>query len=49
MHLEGKSILSISVTDDKSILLEAGVPAFYLEFEKVFGIEMQSGLPEHGP
>ena len=34
--LEGKRIFSISVaTDDKNILLEAGVPAFYHEFGKV--------------
>ena len=48
--LEGKRVFSISVTaDDKNTLLEAGVPAFYHEFEKVFGKEMQSALPEHGP
>ena len=34
--LEGKRIFSISVaTDDKNIPLEAGVPAFYHEFDKV--------------
>ena len=48
--LDGKRVFSISVsTDDKHILLEAGVPAFYHEFEKVFGKEMQSALPAHGP
>ena len=48
--LEGKRAFSISVsTDDKNTLLEAGVPAFYHEFEKVFSKEMQSALPEHGP
>ena len=48
--LEGKRVFSISVsTDDKNTLLEAGVPALYHEFEKVFGKEMQSALPEHGP
>ena len=46
--LEGKRVFSISIsTDDKNTLLEAGVPAFYHEFEKVFGKEMQSALPEH--
>ena len=48
--LEGKRVFSISVsTDDKNTLLEAGVAAFYHEFEKIFGKEMQSALPEHGP
>ena len=48
--LDGKRVFSISVSaDDKNTLLEAGVPAFYHEFEKVFGKEMQSALPEHGP
>ena len=48
--LEGKRVFSISVSaDDKNTLLEAGVPAFSHEFEKVFGKEMQSALPEHGP
>ena len=48
--LEGKKVFSISVSaDDKNTLLEAGVPAFNHEFEKVFGKEMQSALPEHGP
>ena len=48
--LDEKRVFSISVsTDDKNTLLEAGVPAFYDEFEKVFGKEMQSALPEHGP
>ena len=47
--LDGKRVFSISVSaDDKNTLLEAGVPAFYHEFEKVFGKEMQSALPEHG-
>ena len=47
--LDGKRVFSISVSaDDKNTLLEAGVPAFYDEFEKVFGKEMQSALPEHG-
>ena len=48
--LEGKRVFSISVSaDDKNTLLEAAVPAFYYEFEKVFGKEMPSALPEHGP
>ena len=38
--LEGKRVFSISVTaDDKNTVLEAGVPAFYHEFEKVFRSE----------
>ena len=48
--LDGKRVFSISVSaDNKNTLLEAGVPAFYHEFEEVFGKEMQSALPEHGP
>ena len=48
--LDGKRVFSISIsTDNKNTLLEASVPAFYHEFEKVFGKEMQSALPEHGP
>ena len=48
--LEGKRVFSISVSaDDENTLLEARVPAFYHEFEKPFGKEMQSALPEHGP
>ena len=48
--LDRKRVFSISIsTDDKNTLLEASVPAFYHEFEKVFGKEMQSALPEHGP
>ena len=34
--------------DDKNTHLDASVPAFYHEFEKVFGKEIQSALPEHG-
>ena len=48
--LDGKRVFSLSVSaDNKNTLLEAGVPAFYHEFAKVFGKEMQSALPEHGP
>ena len=48
--LDGKRVFSISVlADDKNTLVEAGLPAFYHEFGKVFGKEMQSTLPEHGP
>ena len=48
--LHGKRVFSISVSaDDKNTLLEAGVHVFYHEFKKVFGKEMQSVLPEHGP
>ena len=47
--LDGKRVFSICVlADDKNTLLEASVHAFYHEFEKVFGKEMQSALPEHG-
>ena len=48
--LEEKRVFSILASaNDKNTLLEAGVPAFYHEFEKPFGKEMQSALPEHGP
>ena len=48
--LDGKRVFSISVSaEDKKTLLEAGMPAFYHEFEKVFGEQMPSALPEHGP
>ena len=48
--LDEKRVFSISVSaDDKNTLLKAGVPAFYHQFEKVFGKQMQSTLPEHGP
>ena len=48
--LDGKRVFCISTSiDDKNTLLNASVPAFYHEFEKVFGKEMQSALPEHGP
>ena len=36
--LDGKRVFSISVSaDENNTLLEAGVPAFYHEFEEVFG------------
>ena len=45
-NLKGKSVFSISISaDDKNTLPEASVPAFYYEFVKVFGKEMQSALP----
>ena len=48
--LDRKRVFSISVSaDEKNTLLEAAVPAFYYKFEKVFGKEMQSALPKHGP
>ena len=48
--LDEKRVFSISVSaDDTNTLLEASMPAFYHEFEKVFDKEMQSALPEHGP
>ena len=48
--LDGKRVFSISVSaDDKNALLDAGIRAFYNEFGKVFGKEMQSALLEHGP
>ena len=40
--------MSISTADSDKILLE-DVPVFYHEFSKVFGKEMQTALPQHGP
>ena len=45
---EGKRVMSISTADSDKILLE-DVPVFYHEFSKVFGKEMQTALPQHGP
>ena len=41
-------IMSISIADENKILME-NVPIHYTEFSQVFGKEMQSELPEHGP
>ena len=39
--------MSISVADENKPLMK-NVPLHYKRFEKVFGKEMQSELPEHG-
>src|SRR4029077_6705717 len=39
---------SITISAEDQLLLE-NVPVYYHEFHKVFGKEMQSVLPEHGP
>ena len=39
--------MSISMSDENQVLME-NVPLHYQKFEKVFGKEMQSELPEHG-
>ena len=44
----GIRIMSISIEEENKILME-NVPVFYTEFHKVFGKEMQTELPEHGP
>ena len=40
--------MSISVSDENKLLME-NVPLHYQKFEKVFGKEMLSESPEHGP
>ena len=44
----GRCLMSVSVSVENKLLME-NVPLHYQKFEKVFGIEMQSELPEHGP
>ena len=44
----GIRIMTISIEEENKILME-NVPIFYTEFHKVFGKEMQTELPEHGP
>ena len=44
----GAQVMSISIVDENKILIE-NVPRHYTEFSQVFGKEMQSELPEHGP
>ena len=44
----GAQVMSISIADENKILKE-NVPIHYTEFCQVFGKEMQSELPEHGP
>ena len=46
--IEGRRLMSISVSNENKLLME-NVPLYYQKFEKVFGKEMQSELPEHGP
>ena len=46
--VEGRRLMSISVSDENILRME-NVPLHYQKFEKVFGTEMQSEFPEHGP
>ena len=45
---EGKRGMSRSTADSDKILLEDVLVCYY-EFSKVFGKEMQTALPQHGP
>ena len=46
--VEGRRLMSISVSDENKIVME-NVTLHYQKCEKVFGKEMQSESPEHGP